>query len=412
MIWLNAAAWMAAAAAAAPVVVHWLVHRRAARLLFPTLRFLLPTRLAAVRRRALDDLPLLAIRVSILILAAAAFAGPLLVSGRRRGEWNARLVRETASPSGTRSLAESVDAAVVRLEAAPPARRELVIAAPLVLGSVTAADLAAVPPDVGIRFERTGELPAERTLTERPLATASGPRSIAPTLTGAQTSAAERAGGAPVSLPLDVHASPQAKAVVNAAIAAVLSGRVWTPGTGRRLRLVVADGGRVVTPGDAERTRVPWMADAVAAIARDRDVRDASARIVAGVDRPPAPWLVVARAGDGRAAAMAATRGGALEIVSAAPPADLFTPVLVRAAVEAIAPASDWPRAEILPIPDAQLRAWARPPASVAAPRLDRIGVDDRRWLWAAVLVLLALEQVLRRSRVRDAEETAVARVA
>jgi len=411
VIWLNAAAWMAAAAAAAPVVVHWLVHRRAARLLFPTLRFLLPTRLAAVRRRALDDLPLLAIRVSILILAAAAFAGPLLVSGRRRGEWNARLVRETASPSGTRSLAESVDAAVVRLEAAPPARRELVIAAPLVLGSVTAADLAAVPPDVGIRFERTGELPAERTLTERPLATASGPRSIAPTLTGAQTSAAERAGGAPVSLPLDVHASPQAKAVVNAAIAAVLSGRVWTPGTGRRLRLVVADGGRVVTPGDAERIRVPWMADAVAAIARDRDVRDASARIAAGVDRPP-PWRVVARAGDGRAAAMAAARGDALAIVSAAPPADLFTPVLVRAAVEAIAPASDWPRAEILPIPDAQLRAWERTPAPIAAPRVDRIDRDDRRWLWAAVLVLLALEQYLRRSRVRDAEETEVARVA
>ena len=88
MIWLNPLAWFAVAAIAVPVLVHLLAHRRAPRVPFPTLRFVQPTRLAAIRRRALEDRALLAIRSAIVI--AAVVLGLLVVGGivfvtRRKG---------------------------------------------------------------------------------------------------------------------------------------------------------------------------------------------------------------------------------------------------------------------------------------------------------------------------------------
>ena len=54
---------------------------------------------------------------------------------------------------------------------------------------------------------------------------------------------------------------------------------------------------------------------------------------------------------------------------------------------------------EILPIPDAQLRAWERAAGARSERRaLDDVERDDRRWWWAAVLLLLALETWMRRS--------------
>ena len=64
MIWLNPAAWIAVAIVAAPVLIHLLVHRRAERFPFPTLRFIQPTRLAAIRRHVLEDIVLLAVPVA------------------------------------------------------------------------------------------------------------------------------------------------------------------------------------------------------------------------------------------------------------------------------------------------------------------------------------------------------------
>ena len=63
MLWLNPSALFALAAVAAPILIHILIQRRAERFPFPTLRFLQPTRLAAIRRHLLEDLPLLAVRV-------------------------------------------------------------------------------------------------------------------------------------------------------------------------------------------------------------------------------------------------------------------------------------------------------------------------------------------------------------
>src|SRR6516165_9206261 len=93
MFWVNPLALFTAAAAAAPVLIHILIQRRAERFPFPTLRFLQPTRLASIRRHVLEDAPLLVVRAAILSVAALALAGPLLLTASRREAWDRRLVR-------------------------------------------------------------------------------------------------------------------------------------------------------------------------------------------------------------------------------------------------------------------------------------------------------------------------------
>ena len=48
--------------------------------------------------------------------------------------------------------------------------------------------------------------------------------------------------------------------------------------------------------------------------------------------------------------------------------------------------------------------------AAPAAPRIDTVDEDDRRWLWIAALVLLAVEAWMRRARrtLVDQEEGSV----
>jgi len=111
MVWFFPAAWFALAALAAPLVIHLLAHHRARPLAFPTLRFIRPTRLAAIRRRALEDVVLLTARMGILAAAVAAFAGPLLVTPARRASWNARLVRAIVTQPSARPSTSSGGAA-------------------------------------------------------------------------------------------------------------------------------------------------------------------------------------------------------------------------------------------------------------------------------------------------------------
>ena len=104
MLWVNPAALFALAAVAAPLLIHLLIQRRAERVPFPTLRFLQPTRLSAIRRQLLDDLPLLAVRVALIAAAVAALAGPLLVTASRKQAWDRRVVRATVKDTAGAEL--------------------------------------------------------------------------------------------------------------------------------------------------------------------------------------------------------------------------------------------------------------------------------------------------------------------
>jgi hypothetical protein len=430
VIWLNPAAWIAIAIVAAPVLIHLLVHRRAERFPFPTLRFILPTRLAAIRRHVFDDIALLAVRSAIIAAAVAACAGPLIVTPARRASWNARIARaivvdgrtaaRPAPPPGSEpsfrsqrfeavSTSDGIHRAVAWLGAAPPARRELVIAGHLTIGSVVEADIAGVPPEIGIRFERVGALPAERSVETAPLLGPSGMLRRTVTLSGKQTSVRDGHDGTAVPpWPVDIVAPPDARPSVDAAIEAVLSQYVWRPAPERRTRLVVLDrAGGPSTTVDADPIRLAWMADAIARIARDAELQSEGVRMPAGfADRRfvTAPWQPLVAGGAGRPVVFAAASSGTLIVVSAADADALVTPLLLRSIANSVAPAEDPAQSELLPISDGQLRAWARPPAAVTAPRIDTVDRDDRRWLWGGVLMLLAAEAWMRRAR-RDAAE-------
>ncbi|MBI3402442.1 MAG: BatA domain-containing protein [Acidobacteria bacterium] len=422
MTFLYPTAFFAVFLVTVPVLIHLLVHRRAERLVFPTLRFIQPARLASMRRRMLDDVPLLAVRVAILGAAIAALAAPLLITSARERAWNARVVRETVAGA---DLRDGLRRAVAALGHAPPARREIVVASAFPIGSLTPADIAAVPTSIGLRFERIGALPETRSTADtRVLADGGAVLSRQLTLAGARTSVREARAAEREPFPIEVDAPPGAKPALDAAIAAVLSQRVWAPPAGRRARLVIA--GRPtppVTPANA-----PWMADAIARMSRDSDLRTAAshttgisldARFVAP------PWQVVAVSDDVGAELappapliVVAASGSDLLVVSAASPLDIVTPVLLRSIVNSLAVLPDLRQAEVVTISDSQLRAWSRPAPPPAAPRLDSPSLedvsDDRPWFWAATLALLALEGWMRRARATDVNGGAgdVARVA
>ena len=451
VLWLNPSALFALAAAAAPILIHLLIQRRAERLPFPTLRFLQPTRLAAIRRHLLDDLPLLAVRVALLSAAVAALAGPLIVTPARRQAWDRRVVlavvsdaagAERARPSSaaeqapplraqrfqTSALPDGIRRAVHWLDTTPPARREIVIATAFPIGSITQADVAAIPPDVGVRFERTGALPESRTAAAGRVLTPDGVRQREVTLDGERTSVRESPAIEPLVWPIDVVASGAERPAIDAAIAAVLSQRVWAALPDHRTRLVLANALQAVAPppaGDSRELRrdtpkregdspavadaaviaSAWMADAVAKIARDPDLRAAAPGVVVGLTDArftATPWQILALAADGRPLAAAAGSADRLLVASAAPASEVATAVLLRSIANAIASVPDLQPAEIVPISGTLLRQWSRPSTPPPSPRVETVEADDRRWLWLAALVLMALEMWLRRARQAD----------
>ena len=436
MLWLNPTALFALAAVAAPILIHILIQRRAERFPFPTLRFLQPTRLAAIRRHVLEDAVLLAVRVALLAAAAAALAGPLFVTAARRQAWEQRVVRAVVvdQPDVGRAfqarhdgnggsegpalqqrndqrtfagaaLADGIRRAILWLDAAPPARREIVVASPFPIGSITQADVASIPAGIGVRFERIGTLPRTRIVSAGRLLTSGGARAREATLAGDQTSVRDAADRDAMVWPIDVVAPSAGKPAIDAAIAAVLSQRVWAGPPDHRARLVVVDAVSL-TIADASPIQQPWMADAVARIARDPDLRAAAARVPAGLSDSrfsTAAWQTLTSAADGRPLASAAGSANQLIVASAAPASDVATPVLLRAIANAIAPVPDLQPAEVVPIADALLQRWSRPSAPPASPRIETVDHDDRRWLWLAVLCLMGIEMWIRRARSVDA---------
>jgi len=415
VFWLSPVALFAMAAVAAPILIHILIQRKAERFPFPTLRFLQPTRLAAIRRHLLDDWLLLAVRVALLAAAAAALAGPLIVTSARRQAWDRRVARAIVTDDAAGrvrtgivpaawlqqtfeapSLADGLRRAVHWLDSAPPARQEIVIASPLPIGSITQADIASIPAAIGIRFERAGTLPVTRTVPAGRLLTTDGVRGRQVTLSGEQTSVGDTAAGEVIGLPIDVVSAPDQRPAVAAAVAAVLSQHVWAAPPDRRARLVLMPG----AVSDASPIAQPWMADAVARIARDPDLRAAAARVADGLSDArfaAAPWATLTVAADGRPLAAAAGSAGRLMVASAASATDLATPVLLRSIANAMSAVPDLRAAEVVPIADAVLQRWSRRAAPVTAPRVEAVEQDDRRWLWLAALALLALETWVRR---------------
>jgi hypothetical protein len=401
MLLLYPAALAGLAAVALPIAIHILAKRRAERIQFPTLRFIQPGRLASVRRHVLEDAPLLAVRLLILAAAVLALSGPLVVTKSREAAWNAQLVSTLVEGPYLRG---AMRRAVLSLSDAPPGRSEIVVRSAFPIGSIDRFDVMSVPVDVGLRFERTAALPETRAVDMPPVLTDAGARSRAVTL-GRETIVREgEARPAPPAIDIDAAAADRAS--VDRALTAVLAERVLAPLNGHRVRIVFATApGFASAVASASGIRDAWMADAVAAISRDDDLRAtarATTTALSDARLTASPWIVVANTADGRPAAVAAAAQNALLIVAAAPPGDFAAAVLCRSALNAIGDRRAPLDAETIAIPDAQLSAWTRAPGPAPKPRLETVDRDDRRWLWIAALALLALEWTVRRRPVRE----------
>ncbi len=169
--WQNPTALWALSVIAVPIIVHLLRTHHAKRIAFPTLRFVQPSRTAAVRMRMPSDVLLMLIRMAIVAAAAAGLAGPILLTNSRLSTWDARIARavvidrsesmrarnstgaapETAAAEAAEAevrtatyaskfTATDVEDGVVRasrwLAAQPPSRREIVVISDLQRGAL------------------------------------------------------------------------------------------------------------------------------------------------------------------------------------------------------------------------------------------------------------------------------------
>jgi hypothetical protein len=292
-------------------------------------------------------------------------------------------------------------------------------------------------------------------------------------LDGARTSVRDTAAQPVTALPIEIDASPDARPIVDAAVAAVLSRRVLAPVPGRTARIVVAPAAPRASTSAAARAHaavtVPWIAAAIARITDDPDLQRTDANgqpvVIATTDGTRLIVTSTARAVDpitalAVRAVFSALAAQASPVATAASPpqgssepsrsdarrspasprvrpsspgdaGDTAPPSAGRNGVEDsrgdprhsnnprranASPGPSLADRETLAIPDVDLRAWERPASDVRLEQstLSSIEHDDRRWLWAAVVALLAVETWLRRSR-RDgtaAEEREDARVA
>jgi hypothetical protein len=272
---LNPLVWWSALLVAVPVAIHLLTRATRRPLRFPTVRFLEATRLSAVSRSAIEDWPLLVIRVLMILAAVAALAGPVVVTPAREAAWRARVARavvledRTAAPDdevrtaavatvlARGRLRDAVADGVRWLEQQSPAAKEIVVLSAFRRGSADAVDFAQVPATVGIRLVRTGTGAAVRdrdvtrlVLRDGGLFRVTERLTLSPSSTQVRETGADRLAEPPIT----VTAEPAEQAVADAGLRAVLRRGILLPPAGLLEPIAVAwPGSADALAGDIDR---------------------------------------------------------------------------------------------------------------------------------------------------------------
>lgn len=326
--------WMGALAALAPVAIHLLTRATRTPVTFPTIRFLETTRLSATSRHRIQDWPLLAVRVAIVLLAVAALAGPILVTPAREAAWQERIARavivddRTASAEdelrsaavgrvfGRLRLADAVSDAVRWLERQDSNTREIVVLSAFRRGPSDAADFALVPAHIGVRLVRSaeGNPVREREISRLVWRDGRAVRVLERLTLLPEATELREIGATPLEdVPVRVTATPEEQPLADAALRAVLRRGLRLPPAG------LLDPITVAWPGDVEQ------------LARVLEARLAT-------------------------------------------PLDTWEPETLS---------------------DAELAEIVRPPQAQGRP--TPVDAGDRRWVWMAVFALLIVESLLRR---------------
>jgi hypothetical protein len=432
MTWRNPLAWLGLLAIAVPIAVHLLGRRRPAPIRFPTLQFLGGSPALPRRRHRLNDVPLMFLRIAIVVAAVAALADPALVgspSDNRNAIARAIVVDTSASmdratPAGrpareeARALAKAHEAGatVFRTIEAPdlrpaiarartwvaeqPGRRVIVVVSDFQTGAIDASDLALIPAEVGMAFDRV-DTAAERDVPGPTVVSAGGSLTSRLRLSDAATEIEWRRTPASTEIasPLLVLNPADEQRDVEAALeAAVVDG---LPALARDRDVVVVfprSPDREKLRAEAHAVDEPWMFEAVKAIREDPVL----ATLPCSTRPCPATSFAAGRVnGTPR-----------LLIFVEAAPRDLIGATVLRAAWRAAADVS--PIAELEPrhVADSTLASWGRPASEAGSASPNGEGRPMARWLWLLALVLLGVETWMRLPVTANESEATHARVA
>jgi len=338
--WIAPFALIGAGLIALPIAIHLLVRQHARSLPYPSLRFLRETQLAAFRRRTIQDAGLLLCRGAIVAVAAMALAGPVF-----------------QTPSRTAGAAKRTSRAIVLMNPV-----EETVASQLKSDAFASASFAR-------RVMADAIADAIRWLDQQPASA----REIV--IAGALRRGSITDG--------DVAAIPGGIGIRFRMVASPAPTDVTWPILARRNGTVVRIDRAVHLESDATRVTdgnaTPVRPDLISITARPEDQSLADAALRAALDAG-VPWHDFEKQ-------VALTWDAAPTPPSSAADA-------VMAALSEAAGRDD--RFEPVAIATAQLDKWSRPPGPVSARPGDE---GDRRWLWAIVLLLIALETWMRRNR-------------
>jgi hypothetical protein len=444
MGWLNPGALWALPVAAIPLVIHLLRTHHATRVPFPSLRFVQPSRTAAVRMRMPSDILLLLVRAAIVALAVVALAGPIVLTGARVAAWNSRTARavvvdvsdsmRAADGSGrppeaaaaeaaaaelrtatygrridARVLAEGLARASAWLAASPPARREIVVISDLQRGALGGSRPPAIPDGTGLRFIPVGRRAESTTFAGTTLLgtrdVAVRKQSIEATADTTTVVTRPRTGAEAAGLRLIAPAGAEqsvARLLRAVAIAGAPAGAADQP-------IVIEFAGAppgaiVVSP-----VRPGWMLRTVLRLLDDRAVSSSSPASASGSERAgDVPWTTLAMTPDNRPLLRAAASGSELLLDIGAPADGLFAAEVVRAVLTARLDPAAYDEYEVGRLDDALLNALTREPGPVTRDAWRSADSSDARWLWLVALVLLGAEQWLRERSARHRQQEAV----
>lgn len=437
MIWLNPWAWWGLAALAVPVAIHLLTRAQPTPLPFPTLRFLTNATSTAVRRRAIKDRALLAVRLGVLGAVVAALAQPALrraSTGAGAPIVRAIVIDKTLAADVARdraaqitpSAAESIEIPAAHLAAAVAqaaawlsargGRGELVVMSPFRRGDLDEADLAPIGTDRGVRLVKIDAPPAAAAAPPADLVAGQAwtPRlALDADRTSVTWTAATTATTAPSFLRVLAGAADH-ETVAAAVEAATVVG---VPAAGAHPIAIVLPGAPEATAGAGPLDEA-WMFDVVDALRRDVLLDGAASRVADAPATSPTPAATpLARNTAGspvvEAASAPAPSGRELRLfVSSTDP--LLLAALIAGAAHAEADQTAVRRLEPITVTTDELRRWERPLPSTGVPAsTPNAGAWLGRWFWIAALALLGLETWMRRSAATPAAaEVTHARVA
>jgi aerotolerance regulator-like protein len=386
--WLNPSGFFLLVAAAVPVIIHWLLRRRAVRRPFPSVRFLTASDRSAVRLYCPSDVVLLLLRVSIIVCGALAIARPFLMTDVRHASWATRLTRavivDTSTSVNPARAAEAVEAAgrgvttwrrfdsaspgpsleraVAWLQHVEPGRREIVIVSDFQRGAITEADVARVPETIGVRPLRVESVATSPVWLE---------------------AGAVLVGGKAFARSVVADADSTTVALRSAV---EIEGLEIADASAERLQRAVTEAGAVAPSSDQPIVLRFGAAGPPAGRLPDGWMRAAALRFFAS----PEAAGVQAKASSQDAALVLSANVAADSLAGAR---------ITQAALNARQDSSAWADREPGIVAASTLARWAREPAAPQADAWQRTTDSDGRWLWLIALALMGLEALVRRER-------------